>query len=90
MVKFEVVVVKKENDHFICKIVDLQTWNKLYCKFVPGLYWDVKSLEFINPRAPFRKLYEIGMDAQFQNRIKDLAREMEKQNIKQTVVWVYY
>ena len=88
-VKFE-VLIKKENDHFICEITDLATWNRLVCKFVPGLYWDVEELKFVNPKSPHKKLFELGLDTRFQVRIKDLAREMEKRNIKQTVVWVYY
>ena len=88
-VKFE-VVVKRENDHFICEVVDSQSWNKLTVKFVPGIYWDVMELKFTNPRAPFRKLYELGMDTRFQVKVKELAKEMMEKNITKSIIWVFF
>jgi len=89
VVKFE-VVVKKEDHRFICEVCDLTTWNKLTIEFVPSLYWDVKQLGFVNPRAPFRKLYELGLDTRFQTRIKDLAKEMMEKNITKSIIWVFF
>ena len=90
-VKFE-VVVKKENDHFICEICDLANWNKLYCEFKPGLYWKYRELIFHNGYniKPFRKLLELASQIRFQVRVKDLAEEMEAKGINQTVFWVFY